>query len=534
MEQNKNDITAKCSHQFCTYEIYENDKCIFHCEKTNQNGWITESDDKYSKINNKIEKFWQIFIKESSNLSTKSDIIIPFYHTNLVEAGELVDIRDIEELKFRNCTFVDDFNLIGKNKEQKLKNLIFVNIKSLKLFFIRDLYLEFFSLLNISFQENPSFQNMVIENGAELMNLKSLNNNKTSINLNNIESNNKAFAIWKTNCKNIEFSIECCTFSYLYIHEINCKNIKINDSNFNKLKIEEARTINLKFGNVDFNENSKILFERINCDNLILDKVSQESKYIQFNHIKINYKFLLRKIELHNSYFNELDISKSEKIIDKSSFTGSKLSNILWGNISKIKAGRDFFRELKSVYDENHNYLEANNFYAIEMKKYKEELFKKEKNKLFNNFQDKLIFWLGEKISNFSQSWALALLWIFILNFTLFSLQAIINSDFIIEKISIFFIILISCWIIGRFIFELKEQSNLYIFQHIFILIGLFVFTLFFSNLESVLQFSHIQSYADYQKFNKNSIFYLWFIHKMILSFLIYHFIIALRRQTRR
>lgn len=285
---------------------------------------------------------------------------------------------------------------------------------------------------------------------------------------------------------------------------------------------------------MDFNENSKILFERVDCGNLILDKVSQESKYIQFNHIKINYKFMLRKIELHNSYFNELDISESEKIIDKSSFTGSKLNNIFWGNISKIKAGRDFFRELKSVYDENHNYLEANNFYAIEMKKYKEELFKKEKNKLFNNFQDKLIFWLGEKISNFSQSWALALLWIFILNFTLFSLQAIINSNFIIEKVSMFFAILISCWIIGRFIFELKEQSNLYIFQHIFILIGLFVFTLFFSNLESVLQFSHIQSYADYQKFNKNSIFYLWFIHKMILSFLIYHFIIALRRQTRR
>lgn len=532
MEQNKK-ISKQCNHKFCNYEIYENDKCVFHCEKTIDNGWITESDDKYSKINHKIEQFWKEFISKYNTSTLNLDIIIPFYHTNLVGA-DLPDIRDLKKIDFRNCTFVDNFHLEENYEENKLIELVVLNSLILKHFYLNNLRFEYFSLLNVSFQESPSFQNMVIENGAELMNLKSLNNSKISINLNSIKSINKEFEIWKLNCKNIEFSIEGCTFSYLHIHEINCKNIKINYSNFNKLKIEETRTINLKFENVDFNENSKILFERINCGNLILDKVSQESKYIQFNHIKINYKFMLRKIELHNSYFNELDISESEKIIDKSSFTGSKLSNILWGNISKIKAGRDFFRELKSVYDENHNYLEANNFYAIEMKKYKEELFKKEKNKLFNNFQDKLIFWLGEKISNFSQSWALALLWIFILNFTLFSLQAIINSDFIIEKISIFFIILISCWIIGRFIFELKEQSNLYIFQHIFILIGLFVFTLFFSNLESVLQFSHIQSYADYQKFNKNSIFYLWFIHKMILSFLIYHFIIALRRQTRR
>ncbi|MFX4230295.1 hypothetical protein ACOL3I_02245 [Aliarcobacter butzleri] len=525
---------AECSHQFCNYEIYENNKCVFHCEKTVGNGWITESDDKYSKINDKIEKFWQIFIKENSNLSTKSGIIIPFYHTNLVETGELVDIRDIEELKFRNCIFVDDFILIGKNKEHKLKNLIIINTKSLKSFFIEDLYLKYFSLLNVSFQKSPSFQNMVIESGAELMNLKSLNNSEISINLNSIKSINKEFEIWKINDNNINLNFEGCSFSYLHIHEINCKNIKINYSNFNKLKKEDIKTVTLWFKNVDFNENSKILFERINCGNLILDKVSQESKYIQFNHIKVKYKFMLRKIELDNSYFNDFDILETEKIIDKSSFTGSKLNNILWGDISQIKASRDFFRELKYVYDENHNYLEANNFYAIEMKKYKEALFKKEKNKLFNNFQDKLIFWLGEKISNFSQSWALALLWIFILNFTLFGLQEIINSDFIIEKVSMFFTILISCWIIGRFIFEIKEQSNLYIFQHIFILIGLFVFALFFSNIESVLQFSHIQSYSDYKEFNKNGIFYLWFIHKMMLSFLIYHFVIALRRQTRR
>lgn len=317
MEQNKNDITAKCSHQFCNYEIYENDKCIFHCEKTIQNGWITKSDDKYSKINDKIEKFWQIFIEENTSLSTKSDIIIPFYHTNLVETGELVDIRDIEELKFRNCTFADDFNLLGNNKKHKLKNLIIVNAISLKWFFIRDLYLEYFSLLNISFQQNPSFQSLEIKNGAELMNLKSLKNCEISINFNGIKSINKEFEIWKIDDNNIKLNFEGCSFSYLHIHEINCKNIKINYSNFNKLKKEDIKTVTLWFKNVNFNENSKILFERIDCANLILDKVSQESKYIQFNHIQVKYRFMLRKIELHNSYFNELIYQNLKKLLIK-------------------------------------------------------------------------------------------------------------------------------------------------------------------------------------------------------------------------
>jgi hypothetical protein len=56
---------------------------------------------------------------------------------------------------------------------------------------------------------------------------------------------------------------EDCSFANLSIKKVNCETIKINDSNFNKVKIEELKSSKLAFNNVDFNENSRILFERI-------------------------------------------------------------------------------------------------------------------------------------------------------------------------------------------------------------------------------------------------------------------------------
>jgi hypothetical protein len=52
-------MSSECTHKNCSFE---NDKCIFHCEKNIENGWIVESDDKYLKINKKIFDFWTEFI----------------------------------------------------------------------------------------------------------------------------------------------------------------------------------------------------------------------------------------------------------------------------------------------------------------------------------------------------------------------------------------------------------------------------------------------------------------------------------------
>jgi hypothetical protein len=167
----------------------------------------------------------------------------------------------------------------------------------------------------------------------------------------------------------------------------------------NKLDIVNIEDISkLNLDNVDFEENSKNRIENLIVNNFILKKVSQDTKYIQFHHILVQNKFICKRIELKNTYFNDFDISRAYKKIEKTSFIDSHLNSIEWGNIDKIKTTQDIFRQLKFVNDKQGNHIEANNFYMMEMKKYKDTIIKK-------NFQDKIIFYFNETISDFGQSW---------------------------------------------------------------------------------------------------------------------------------
>ena len=155
-----------------------------------------------------------------------------------------------------------------------------------------------------------------------------------------------------------------------------------------------------------------------------------------------------------------------------------------------------------------------------------------DKIKLF--WQEEMVFLINEKISNFSQSWFLPLLWIFIINFIFFNLYEIIRDEDSVLNLSIFLLVLIMSWIVGRLIYEIKQSGGFYLAQHLSLLFGVLTYTIYNSSIVDMLQFSHIQSYKDYSESYNNSIFYLWFMHKLILGFIIYHFVVALRRQTRR
>lgn len=82
------------------------------------------------------------------------------------------------------------------------------------------------------------------------------------------------------------------------------------------------------------------------------------------------------------------------------------------GNINEINATKDIFRQLKFVNDKQGNHIEANNFYAMEMKKHKEDISLEP---LKGNRQEKFIFWINEKMSNFGQNYIKPILIIFAL-----------------------------------------------------------------------------------------------------------------------
>lgn len=534
-----------CIEEHCEHTIYENNKCIFHCDKTLENGWLSNENDKYNKYNDKIKLFWEEFIKchkkninrYFSDFHFSDKFIIPFYHTNLIEGSTLVDIRELNDLKFHGAIFVDDFILKDGNKLTKLS---FSQCSFKKECYLNNMNLNYLFIIHNNFSERFTIQDTSINNG-EIMDLKSISSEHISINLVDIKVINK-LEIWQFDDKNIKLEISDSNFQELELKELNLDTIKFTYKNkfINKLKLIDINTNNLHFDNTDFETDSKILFENIECKEFNLSQLSQDSKYIQFNHIKILDCFDINKIEFKNTYFNDVSIVHAKKIINKVSFVDSHLNSLEWGNINEIKAKRDIFRELKYIYDEQKSFIDANNFFAMEMESYKKELSNKP---LFSNFwQEKIIFFVTKKISNFSQSWFLPLLWIFIINISFYILMKISNINFDTFKASFSLVIVISFFIITKLISEISkniknEKVNFYTFQHIFIIVSMLSIIDFFNfgSINDVMWFSNIQSYKDFIELsNDKDVFQVWATHKILLGFLIYHFVISLRRQTKR
>lgn len=497
-----------CSTDNCILDIYEENKCIFHCQKTVENGWIVESDDKDIKWNDKVKVFWNKFEENGHKLPAKS--IVPYCYDN---NDKRIDFNNVKKVIFNECIFVEDFFLrfedININTFQNisflgctLNNVTLKNINTKKLIF-NDNRLKSLDITNI-IVTSLYLTKLIIENKLNISKIKSEN---THIKITNVTAN------------------------ILYLKESNINKLTLVNSIIkDKLKIVSLNSITFNCQNVDFLEKSKILLQRVTANDFRFTRISQESKYIQFNDVKIKEKLNFFKVEFHNTYFNSCNFSSSNKKLAKLTFASASLNSVQWGNKNKINASREIFRDLKNSYDNIQNFIEANNFFAMEMKAYKEEL-KQKKSK--SHWQEKIIFYLNEKVSNFSQSWFLPFLWILLLNYFFYIVQSIVQSDTKTYHISLMLSISIIFWIIGRFIYE---RFKLYLSQHILVIIAftIVVYILNYGIFTDVLQFSHLQSWKDYRENYNDSIFILWAMHKMLLGFLIYHFIIALRRQTRR
>lgn len=110
----------RCSHLDCNQQVYENEKCIFHCEKNN---WINEDyevDDYVEKWDlYKIEYFWQEFYKLSSY--ELNSFIFPYFDN--LKYNDLD--TTIDEITFNECTFLDDIKINKLVKKiLNLKNVI--------------------------------------------------------------------------------------------------------------------------------------------------------------------------------------------------------------------------------------------------------------------------------------------------------------------------------------------------------------------------------------------------------------------------
>lgn len=292
--------------------------------------------------------------------------------------------------------------------------------------------------------------------------------------------------------QNINAKLNKLDFTNINIAKLSIENIQIlnelelRDLSFkgkSKCKIQNINiSENFKLTGVDFLENSKILFENIKCKNLDIENISQDAKQIQLYYIEVLEKFTLERVDFKNTYFNDFDISKARKKISKTSFIDAHLNDIKWGDITTIDANQSTFRQLKFVNDSQGSYIEANDFYMMEMKKYKQSLKDKK-----GFLQEKFIFWLSKNISNFGQNWVMPLVLIVLSNASFYYIARI--HQFCILKIE-----------------DLKCTIDSFV-----IFVG---FKLPKEEFCGVLEW--------------------WLINKIVVGILFYYLIIALKRKTKR
>lgn len=560
----------KCSN--CELDKYlGEDKCIFHCDKTQKNGWIVSNYDidrdspesKKTKWNDKkVQEFWREFNFYATDYTVFKEFKFPIYWKTQYSHVSILE-NSSSEVKFESCTFLDYFyldnNIQDKNnvkkstskkyrieqKNNSIPQLIEIeesNQNYLKLSFLRSTFHSLLHLKSLSLESLFLLDNKHKHNNIELYNLVITNNSEIcrSENINQLfisEMNHREkFEIWNNELNNI--SLEVGTYANLQIRMNKVKEFSLWDLNLQKMKIQKQNIDyslnNIKLNNLEFEEDSRILFENISCKNFELKKLSQDSKFIQFDHVEVENELTFSQNEFKNTYFNDFNISTATKTIVKTSFIDSHLNSIQWGKISEISASKDIFRQLKFVNDSQANYINANSFYVMEMNAHEKEL--KKKLWVSNFWQDKLIFFLGKKISNHSQSWFLPLLWILLSSLVFYAIAFLFKiDDFEISSQKSLWVTVsaLSSIIIGRIIYEfgILKKKNLYIFIHIVPIITFIV----------IIMFCHLGSMDDFVKFmglkppeEFESVLIWWLINKIVTGFLAYHFVIALRRQTKR
>ena len=463
-----------CSIIDCNHEVFKNRKCIFHCEKDDWYVEIERYDEKrkdWSKSREKIDKFW-LEIKDKIMCNNKTD--------------------EYDFKGFIFPSFVDSKYSIIENFNTSDKELIFDK----KTDFTDSVFLGIVNFTDTTFQDEVYFHGSLFQGRVHFF---------------NTTFQKTAFFGYSTYDKNVYFfestfnnevSFEHSTFQnkFEFVNSVFQNEVSFWGSIFHgKVSFLDGTDKKnkkgiLKFHSTKFEEKSSLDIRDCDVKSIILSNLINYSNSLRLTNTNVLDNFILVNMNFSKFEFHNLNLIKCMTEIENVSFIGSSgftiLNNVIWGNINKIKGNRDTFRQLKYINEQQGNIIEANKFYSAEMDAYKKEL-RDDKNK--HNWQDRVIFWLNEKVSNFSQNWLKPLGWFFLLGFIAFILSNFYKILSYLNDTSK--ITLITFWNAINLYFKYLNPFN-----------------------TSAGEWNPV----------------IWLIFKGLSVFIIYQFIISLRRQTRR
>ncbi|NVJ52826.1 MAG: pentapeptide repeat-containing protein [Campylobacteraceae bacterium] len=301
---------------------------------------------------------------------------------------------------------------------------------------------------------------------------------------------------------------------------------------------DNMRKYDLYFENCVFcEEQKKVMYDfknRINFINCIFKENvdfsnSTFSKNISFEKSTFEKKLILEETTFDgNVNFKEV-IFKEKVKIDSTYFNGN--SNFIYLNKNYKKEvlveNRETARIIKDSFEQQNNIIEANKFYALEMKEREKELNWKK------DFFDWIVFKAHGLASNHSQNWLLPIFWIIFLGllnsyFQPLDFYTMNHSDILYKEIFIGLLISLTTFVFLLSLIEHKIYYN-YISSFFIILLVYLIFTndIYFSDFANSVNPFSIMTKGEELSFGT-------LIYKIIIAYLIYQLIISIRQNTRR
>lgn len=180
-----------------------------------------------------------------------------------------------------------------------------------------------------------------------------------------------------------------------------------------------------------------------------------------------------------SSWFDVYFTNSTLTISKSNIYKDASFKYIKWPVYGEFNSDREIFRQFKVCMDESKNTIHEVYFHSLEMDAYRKELI--EQGWTRHNWQDQCVFYANKYVSNFSQSWALPVLWIIAISIVSYSYVCGVTA-------------LIDC------------------------------------GLDSFFHFINPFNRASEHYMTEYSI---WFLHKLLMVFFSYHLVVSLRRKTK-
>jgi hypothetical protein len=513
--------------------------CIFHCAKDDVRivKWNEGVDD--------VIKFWRalenfIQSKSSSNSIHISDIIFPT--GNVVDTMRAFNKSKCKTFHFYDCHFV--------------YNLTFSNTDSMSFEFTRTHFHDAFSLLNAKSIGKLSFEESTFDGTVEINNIDTKEVMLANIVLSNCTFN-ESFYIRESSIKLMH--INGCGFNKIFKLELVNTFPSIRDSTFkgeltinnepHVLKRDTSYSIDsLWFENLVLEKNFSLLglkglglmilkdilisekavaiIGNSECSNLLIENFQNLASNLKIVNVLVKNSLEMDNVTLGKCEFNNFNLIDATSLeIKNTSFSESKLTNVLWGKIVEDRfpdMSRQTARQLKATNDTQGETVIANQFYTLEMR-----LRSKELDLGYKQIGEKLIQNIHELISNHSSDWMLASIWFFIFGF----LFAVIAKGIIpTELVTLTFgAILLAVFLADKIATKLYMRIAMMVLA-----ISAFFYSQSFVSSEFFAALINPLNFKDSKDLLKSTNLFLVYTCRIIEMFIGYQIITAIRKNTRR